>query len=588
MRLVSLKIEGRSPSGWSSDTLYFGERVTQLFGKNGCGKTPLVQSIVYALGYKVDFRDELVAHCESVVLEVASDTRKFSIRRRFHGQFSVSVWEVDSAPVEFLNEREYSAFLLSLWGVEDPVVTTVGSVATHMYSAQILPIFYLDQDRGYSEDYFSASKFVKDQYSEVMRLLFGLSPKNPFDKRRERIGLKDRLEQLDRGVLRLQTSISDLGADLGAPRRSVDELDRELRQAIERLNALRESGGSTQELEVELDARIAALAARERELSRERAATEARIRGFSQIRNEIEVEADTLYMNEEARRVFASFDSICSKEGCGLFMRSSESYGKSLLYLKDQIKDLEATNRVHLRRIDSIDEELGSITQQLAALRAERSEAAGKSNVNSLVEAVAGLTEAVISLRRAKGIEEELTRVEALYVERLHERDSLQIRLSDLEGNRGAADLDALRVRNSLAERIKHWLVVLGTSNVDLQVQVDTDFGVTFGGQRISKFRGSTLTRVVLSIRTAAFDLLARKAGRLPRFLILDTPRQQDISREDLARYIAELQMLAGEWESQVVYSTTNHRYDLGEGDKEWQPRFPGENHDMFLGLDVN
>ncbi|KAG1244358.1 hypothetical protein G6F65_021852 [Rhizopus arrhizus] len=124
---------------------------------------------------------------------------------------------------------------------------------------------------------------------------------------------------------------------------------------------------------------------------------------------------------------------------------------------RDQIKDLEATNRVHLRRIDSIDEELGSITQQLAALRAERSEAAGKSNVNSLVEAVAGLTEAVISLRRAKGIEEELTRVEALYVERLHERDSLQIRLSDLEGNRGAADLDALRVRNSLAERIKHW-----------------------------------------------------------------------------------------------------------------------------------
>ncbi|KAG1443161.1 hypothetical protein G6F57_018188 [Rhizopus arrhizus] len=228
------------------------------------------------------------------------------------------------------------------------------------------------------------------------------------------------------------------------------------------------------------------------------------------------------------------------------------------------------------------------MAKQLAALRAERSEAAGKSNVNSLVEAVAGLTEAVISLRRAKGIEEELTRVEALYVERLHERDSLQIRLSDLEGNRGAADLDALRVRNSLAERIKHWLVVLGTSNVDLQVQVDTDFGVTFGGQRISKFRGSTLTRVVLSIRTAAFDLLARKAGRLPRFLILDTPRQQDISREDLARYIAELQMLAGEWESQVVYSTTNHRYDLGEGDKEWQPRFPGENHDMFLGLDVN
>ena len=129
---------------------------------------------------------------------------------------------------------------------------------------------------------------------------------------------------------------------------------------------------------------------------------------------------------------------------------------------------------------------------------------------------------------------------------------------------------------------------MLHTSNVSFDVRVDADFNVTFGGQKISKFNGSTLTRIILAIRTGAFDLLVKSEGLFPRFLILDTPRQQDISRENLAEYVKELQLLASERSAQIVFSTTNHRYDLGDGDKEWVPEFPGTDHPMFLGSHSN
>lgn len=41
---------------------------------------------------------------------------------------------------------------------------------------------------------------------------------------------------------------------------------------------------------------------------------------------------------------FASFKDICSNIDCKLFTVSSESYAKNLLYLKDQIKDLESNS----------------------------------------------------------------------------------------------------------------------------------------------------------------------------------------------------------------------------------------------------
>ncbi|WP_430391680.1 hypothetical protein [Dyella sp. 20L07] len=585
MKLISLELSGTGLNAWSSGRLTFGERTTQLFGENGCGKTPLVQSIVFAFGYKVEFRDDILEHCDRVVLEVAARGNQFVITRRLGGSFGVIVEQRGGAKAEFINEREYSQFLFSLWGLDDPVVTSVNSEAARLYSAHVLPLFYLDQDHGYADPYYTSSRFIKNQYAEAMRLVFGLGPKNSFDKRRLKLELKERLEYMDRAIRRNEIAVSELIGDLDAPRRPVVDIDRELRTSIASLELLRASGANPAQVDSQLDAEVVSLQQRMRALSSERSELEVRVRGLVQIKHEIEVEADTLSLNEEARRVFSSFDVICGNEGCGLFVRNAASYGKSLLYLKDQVKDLERISQLSQARIEEIGGLLAGLESDLEGARSVREVQAHEPAVAKLVEAVSQLTEKVIDLRRAKQIEVELAQAEFEYVEKLEERAQLQNRLADLDGPTNGTDLDLLKLRSSLQERIKRWLIVLRTSNVGLDVLVDADFNVTFDGQKVSKFKGSTLTRIILAIRTAAFDLSVQPKTLTPRFFILDTPRQQDISRDDLAVYIKNLQDLATENSFQVIYSTTNHRYLLGSGDVEWIPMHPGEDHPMFLGV---
>lgn len=585
MKLVSLEIVGLGPAGWSSGKLSFGSRSTQLFAENGSGKTPIVQAIVFALGYKIDFRDDIIEHCDRVILEARADDKTYKIQRAVKARFDVTVEGAGIQQTDFVSDREFSRFLFSLWGLEDPVVTTVRNEASHLYSQQVLPLFYLDQDHGYAHEYHAPATFIKDQYAEVMRLVFGLGAKNAFDKRRERNELNDKLEYLDRAVVRSERLIEELTADLGGERRPYAELVRDLEIAQQSLERLREDGGTAENVSVELDNRLSQLQRQERLLAQERSGLEVRIRGFMQIRNEIEVEANTLSLNEEARRVFASFDAICANENCGLFVRSAASYGKSLLYLKDQIKDLERTNTLHQQRIDEIAIEQSQVLAQISNIRMQRASSSESSPVAALIDVTAQLTERVIQLKRAAQIEVELQKLEAEYVNQLGERNWVQSRLANLEGGARAGDLELLKTRNLLAGRIRFWLDVLRTPNVNRDVQVGTDFNVTFAGQKVSKFHGSTLTRIVLAIRTAAFDLATMCSDpRKPRFFILDTPRQQDISRDDLAKFIAQLQNLASQRSVQVVYSTTNHRYDLGEDDTELVPTFPGAEHSMYLG----
>jgi chromosome segregation ATPase len=585
MKLIALQIVGVGELAWSSRRLVFGDRITQLYGDNGSGKTPVVQSIAFALGYNVEYHIDILERADRVVLEVLVDGEPYVITRRIKSSFSVTVEKITGELAEFISEREFSRFLLTLWGLDDPVLTTVRDVSTHIYSPQLLPLFYLDQNHGYAVDYYTTSRFIKNQYAEAMRLVFGLAPKHSFDKRRARSELKEKLEYLDRAVIRLERQISELTEDLlGSPRRSVIEIDGDLELAKTALEELRRTQGGVQQIDVALENRIAQLQQQSHSLLREKSELETRVRGFSQIRHEIEVEADTLSLNEEARRVFASFEAICANVGCGLFLRSSQTYGKSLLYLRDQIKDLERTNDTHRLRLKLLGEQLALLHDNISMAQAERERASADATVGSLVEVVSELTERVIHLRRSKQIEIELSKVESAYVEKLEERVKAQRRLAEIEGGGGTADLDLLQVRNALTERVKFWLGILRSSNVSWDIHVDNDFNVTFGGQKISAYNGSTMTRVVLAIRTAAFELICKRNASAPRFFVLDTPRQQDIARADLAAYIEQLQTLGSEYHAQIILSTTNHRYSLEEGDVEWVPDFPGEKHPMFLG----
>jgi hypothetical protein len=584
MRLVSLELLPEGVTGWASGVLVFGDHITQLFGPNGAGKTPVTQSIAYALGWPVSYREDIKEHCNSVRLRVLVGGRELTIKRFFNGPFAVKVSEQDQDLKVFYNEQEYSRFLFDLWGLQDPVVTQASGGSSRLYISHVLPIFFLDQDHGYSNVYYPASKFIKDQYAEVMRALFGISPKNPFDQRRIKASLKEGLERLDAAISRREVLISELTSEIAKPRRSEGDIELDLSQTMGSFEALRIGGNARDESELALDGEIRTLKQRASLLANEKADLAARIRSFSAIRHEIEVEADTLSLNEEARRVFSSFSSICANQACGLFLRSSESYGKSLLYLRDQIKDLDRSQEVHQERIRKIDESLCKISVEVEEKMKAKSSLVESSEAASLVDATARLTEKLIQLKKDLQIERQLSQEESAYVDDLSARGRTLDQMAGLSKASGQADLELLRTRGTLEERLAHWLGVLHAVNMPKQIEIDTDFDLDLGRDSLRAFKGSTLTRIVLAIRTATFEALLKKSSFSPRFLILDTPRQQDIDKKDFANYIGALKDLAKKHNAQIVFSSSNYQYSAQKGDEEWKPQFPGEEQDMYLG----
>jgi hypothetical protein len=586
MKLRSLRLEPVLPSGWYSGKLAFGQHITQLFGPNGCGKTPVIQSIPYALGYKVNFRDDVIRNCESVALEVDTSSGPLTITRKFvdGSGLDVHITAQDGRDWRFYNERDYSAFLFDVLGIRTTTLTSTGNEPTEPYLATFLPLFYLDQDSGYTTLYRASASFIKDQYAEMMRLAFTLPPKNSYERQKLRIEKKSRLTLLDRAITTKSALVEDMVRDLGSSRRTRRQVQDELLLNRDRLEGLKSSRSVKSDAyhvisEIIYERRVA-LADAEREIRD----LQVRIDGFGKIEEEIDVEVATLSLNEEARRLFASFKDICANPGCGLFLGSSDSYGKNLLYLKDQAKDLQKAMETQKARVDALkrrgEELIGEITDQ----ERRQAELAGASEVVSLLAAISELTSTVVDLQRELRTVEALETEESALLELLNERNAIQDALANLSGSAGPADVRAIQLRGEIRDRVRHWLDVLDTKNVDRDVSVDADFDLLFGAEKVSKFHGSTLTRVILAAHTAVFEVYTKNKANQMRFLILDTPRQQDIEAGALARYISELKKFAVAQDAQIIFSTTEYHYESRDGDVEWKPSFPGAEQAMFLG----
>jgi hypothetical protein len=584
MRLRSLKVEGKKPAGWESADLIFGKNITELFGPNGCGKTPIIQSIAFALGYPVKYREDIIAHCDAASLVMEGTSKGvIKIRRRIGVAFDLEIKGGDGSAQSFYSERDFSRFMFEELGFSFPSLTTTANEASPPFISMLLPIFYLDQDLGYTSAYRAPAAFVRDQYAEMMRIIFGLPPKHSFDQKKLVLEKKKRLDNFDRLIVKKAEQIDELSKDLGKLRRPLETVTAELSDTRATLEKLRFSRGARSEAQLALDRLLYEKKTLKRQVENEVAELQTRISSFNRIQNEIEIEVNTLSLNEEARRLFVSFKDICSNASCGLFLGSSDSYGKSLLYLRDQIKDLERNNSRQAERIQRLETELDTIEVDVEELEHKQAKASHAENTDGLVDAIAELTRGIINLQSEHTTLEELATSENEYVRLLNDRKAVQDELASLEGGAGTSDLRSLEIRAALRDRTRHWLDVLQTRNVNREIVVDSDFDYLFGSEKLNQLHGSTLLRVILAMRTAAFEVYARDNAKALRFLVLDTPRQQDIEKEPLARYISELKALAAAANAQIIFSTTDYHYECAEGDIQWSPEFDGAEQKMFL-----
>ena len=540
MRLKSLQISPQGSTGWSSDLLVFGDNITQLFGSNGCGKTPIIQAIVFCLGYPSIFRNDIYDKCNNAVLTVEITSGILILKRIISRDVDIEVTGINGDVQKFYNEKDYSLYLFELLNINVNNLVTNRNEIGSPYLASILPIFYLDQDDGYNKYYAPQNNFIKDQFSEMIRMIFGLPVKNSFDAKKARIDAKKILEYLDVQVFESKQSIEIAKHKIINTGKSSDELSSEIVALDNDLEQLKSSGASYDDSINVLDRLISSHKNNIRDISIQMGELTKRTDSIKQIIHDINTEIDTLNLNEEARRVFISFNEICGSSHCQLFSSSSDSYSKNLLYLKDQIKDLERNDEADTVIFDQFIQQKNSLEELIKDIVEERNNILGKSEISALVDTISEIKNQIFILQSQKNDLAKIEFLEEKYISILSDRDKALNHFESFSSS-GSPNPDIYKLRSDLRQSFLNWLDILNTSNISKDITFKADFIPILGAETISQLKGSTRTRAVLAFHAAIIEIASNYKMNGFRFFILDTPKQHEIHIDDLDRYIKAL-----------------------------------------------
>jgi len=369
-----------------------------LFAANGSGKSPVVRMLASALGFPNNFRAEILEKCNSVILQAEADGKPLTIRRAIEAKNGIFYAEIDfdGEQTEHHSEASFSAALFQLLGLKPPRLVSTQGQETQPYIATLLPLFYLIQGHGYSTAYRAPSSFITDQFAEMVRFAFGLNPKHSFEVKKSLIEEKSALEAQTRKIVAAQRVLEYQSRGVDGSDANQAALQRTCENLTEQIDRLRASvdskGAASSALTQLLNQKDVQIRGRQLELFE----LKNRVAGIEIIRAEIDGEIKTLSLNEEARGVFTSFHEICRAPNCGLFLGSADSYGKNLLYLKDQIKDLERNSQRAEIRIEQLEERLEEIGAERQTL-VESLESSNTSSADQLVTAVQALTRQLVT-----------------------------------------------------------------------------------------------------------------------------------------------------------------------------------------------
>lgn len=584
MKFESLEIIPNGASGWGSGELRFGEIVTQLYATNESGKTPLIMSILFCLGLDIKFRADITKKCRLAVLKIYIGERLFAFERLIEEKFDITIKENGKTANRFYNDEDLSRFLFQQLNIKIERLITSSGIPTAPYFSGLIPLFYLDQDKGYSDFYSPRQSYIKDQYTEMVRLINKLPALNVYDKKRKAIDISKEIDYLHNNIVASRRLLERLQQDLPLPARRLDVIDKVLEAAKERMQALRNSKNIKSEAISGLDEILLDRQNQLRQLAQEQSLLESKINGFNTIKQEIESEIQTLSLNEDARRAFILFSELCNTPNCGMFMASAESYGKSLLYLKDQIKDLEISTTANMQLAEAIHTARISVKKQIDELSHQRTLAERESGVEGFIEAISRTTTEIFELQQEKEKYKKVEDQKNRHATLIEQRERALTVQESLERTREQS-ADVVRLRLRLSEGMTKWLGILHARKIPQSVTIDSYLKPAMGDERLDIFKGSSKTRTVLAYHAALFEICLSDPSSPFRILILDTPKQQDIPNEHLDSYVQALRTLAAENNGQVIFSTSSYRYVVDEEtDEEWLPSFITSDDLMYLG----
>jgi len=581
LKLLKLCIVAKGQKGLETDELIFGDHFTQLYGPTGTGKTPLVKAIAYCLGCTVKFREEIYNRCDSAILTFNSSSGIYRAQRSFikGKQVEIEVTDPKNTKKTFYDEESYSEYMFELLGLKNRDLITKSGDKASIYMSSVMPLFYVTQDDGYSSVYKPESAFIKDQFSEMVRFSFNLPEKNPYNLKKNQVDAKNKLDALDQLVsdrkIKLEVLKETIPVNTGIP-----ALEFEIRKTQDELDRLNKHESNGEDSITAISQLMDTRKRRTRDVLSELSLVRNRRFGLQEIKSEIETEVNTLSLNEEARRVFMSFDDICSSDGCQLFSKSSDSYAKNLLYLKDQIKDLESNDRNDDLREIELSKELEILDEVILDLQKEK-------------EKLAERTEAPASLKVISELKLELFKLHSELVDakkiELSEKDYLSVRnrrdesLNAYEAYKtgGKLDLRLAGLRKKIEKTFIKWLDKLNTSNISYNITFKQDFEPILGNESVNQLSGSTGSRTVLAFHAALLEIAAENTPF--NFLILDAPKQHETENIDLDGYMSRLKKICHKHNLQVIFSATEYEYKGDDHDNMWSPSHLLEGKPMFM-----
>jgi hypothetical protein len=587
-RLETLRFIPRPGDGWETPPLPFGDLFTALQGANGSGKTPVMKGLMQALGHEMDLPPEIVQRCAAVELQLLLDGRSVTLTRYLGPSFHMQAKDGDKTQ-EFLNQAEYGKWFTQIIGGELRTVTSKQETEAPLYANVIIPAFCVDQDHGWTVDYHTPPhrNFIKNQRQEVVRYLMGVPAKHPFrakaefeEAKRDQDLVEKNLELQRYAVERLRTS-NDLRDDEEQAllaRRAI--LESELTASAQAVEAVREITSFYERDIATLEAQRDTLRASVTGLDRQRG--QLRL-----VLSELDGEMEILGANVQATDLLRQF---CGREGCEMFANSEQSFGRSLLYLKDQTKDLQASSDEMRRDAAEIGERIVAIEQSIAARKAARASALADSPQAQLMTRLDALTAEVVAIRLRLALLQQYVTERGKFERLLDRRSAVLATVHELRPRAaGKSDTNIIAdLRQQLSDSLQQWIETLNTENTKT-ASFDEDFVILIDGARFnatSHHSGSTRARIVLAFHAALLEVGLMRGGHHPGWLIFDAPKQHELVQKDFDAYAERLKVISVKYPGrmQVIFSVADLKTQIEVTDERWDPTYTIDGKPRFLG----
>lgn len=536
---------------------------------NFAGKSTMLNFVRYCFTGKSDLIDpDIEPQIDTILLEFQVDESTYTTRRtlrsRNNGIFGCTISDLEKKPdtgAIISNASKMKEFYLSLF--EYPRLaklhlrhTDLTKTSRPLGFGDYFRALYQDQDRGYSELF---SEYVETR-QHVLNVMLGAAHTRLSNRARIIHGeLDNRVKIMEHQHAGLKAYFAHKLDAHQLPGKASDVI-RKLQGAVAQLETAVTTARATapQGLTVEEADRILERISREMAaLLVRRGETEGRLEGARRARQDVELQLESAKDNAAVARLFgAYFPTQCPRcaqgiphqritaeetEGiCRVCARPAPPDEDQQQAYSEQIADLEGDLEECAERIGALEKELRRLDAEVQRLDDEKSAELGnspKTVLADLQKAFDELAAKETELARARATLDEIERDGAhiAAVEKEIHQMKNEIEVWKAVENAAIATEASGALANPYESFERHLAECLDHFKRAHKgrVELDPKGFLKIGSARFDQMRPGERIRVCIGVYYVLLKMALFEEGKLPRFLMIDSPRQQEMDLDD-------------------------------------------------------